>query len=162
MTSGVTLRDVADDDLPVFFEFQRDPDANRMAAFPPRDREAFAAHWAKIRADATVTIKTVLLDGQVAGSVVSFEKFGQRLVGYWLGKPYWGRGVATAALAQFLGHDTARPLHARVAKHNVASIRVLEKCGFTVCGADTFSDATGQECEELILVLGADQRGEAR
>ncbi len=50
-TGHVQLRDVAEGDLPVFFEHQRDPVANRMAGFPPRDRDAFVAHWAKILAD---------------------------------------------------------------------------------------------------------------
>jgi RimJ/RimL family protein N-acetyltransferase len=44
--------------------------------------------------------------------------------------PFWGRGVATEALSAFLGLEPVRPLYAGVAKHNVASIRVLQKCGF--------------------------------
>ena len=80
----VLLRDVADSDLPVFFEHQRDPVANRVADFPARDREAFAAHWAKILGDENVTKKTVLFEGRVAGNVVSFERDGEREVGYWI------------------------------------------------------------------------------
>ena len=41
-----------------------------------------------------------------------------------------GRGVATEALSAFLRLEPIRPLYAGVAKHNVASIRVLQKCGF--------------------------------
>ena len=112
-------------DLPVLFEQQMDPEANRMAAFPARDREAFTAHWKKVLADAAVAKKTILFDGRVAGNIVSFQQLGRPLVGYWIGKEYWGRGIATRALSEFLNHVTARPLHARVAKHNRASIRVL-------------------------------------
>jgi hypothetical protein len=43
MTPDVRLRDVMEDDLPLFFEQQLDPEANRMAAFAPRDRDAFLA-----------------------------------------------------------------------------------------------------------------------
>ncbi len=43
------------------------------------------AHWAKILADESVTKKTVLFDGRVAGNVVSFENSGEREVGYWMG-----------------------------------------------------------------------------
>lgn len=154
MTSDVRLRDVIDADLPKFFEQQLDPDANRMAAFPPRGREAFTAHWAKIMGDPTIIIKTILFDGQVAGNIVSFEQSGKPLVGYWLGKEYWGRGIATKALSEFLGHVTARPLYAHVAKHNLASIRVLEKCGFTISGYDKIlANARGEEVEEVILKL---------
>ena len=154
MTSDVLLRDVTEDDLPIFFEHQLDPDANRMAAFPARDRNAFMAHWTKILGDETITKKTILFDGHVAGNVVSFEQFGKPQVGYWIGKEYWGKGVATQALSEFLGHVKARPLYARVAKHNIASIRVLEKCGFTFFGEDKgFSNAGGEEVEEFILIL---------
>ena len=158
MTSNVLLRDVTESDLLIFFEQQLDPDATQMAAFPARDRDAFTAHWTKILGDETVTIKTILLDGRVAGNIVSFEQFGKPQVGYWLGKNYWGKGVATKALAAFLGQVKVRPLYAHVAKHNIASIRVLEKCGFTICGEDEgFSNASGEEVEEFILKLSANE-----
>jgi RimJ/RimL family protein N-acetyltransferase len=129
--TAMMLRDVMPDDLPIFFEHQRDPAANRMADFPAREWDAFLAHWrTKVLGDASARKKTIVVDGQVAGNVVSWEQAGKRLVGYWIGQEYWGRGVATAALAEFLQHETTRPLHAYVAAHNVGSIRVLEKCGF--------------------------------
>jgi RimJ/RimL family protein N-acetyltransferase len=128
--SEVHLRAVVDEDLPSFFEQQREPEAIRMAAFPARDRPAFDAHWAKIRADETAVIRTVVVDGEVAGNMVCFGPPDERQVGYWLGRGFWGRGVASRALAAFLGQFTERPLHAHVAKHNTGSIRVLEKCGF--------------------------------
>jgi RimJ/RimL family protein N-acetyltransferase len=134
VTGSVELRDVVESDLPIFYEHQLDPEANRMAAFVARDRDSFMAHWARILADDSLMAKTVLVDGEVAGNVVSFDMEGQRLVGYWIGKRYWGKGVATRALSTFLELETARPLHARVAASNVASIRVLEKCGFAVAG----------------------------
>lgn len=150
MTNDVLLRDVTEGDLPIFFEQQLDPDALHMAAFPPRDRDAFMAHWTtRILGDETVTKKTILFDGQVAGNIVSFERSGKLLVGYWIGKNYWGKGIATKALSEFLGYVKVRPLHAHVAKHNIASIRVLEKCGFTICG----ESESGDEVEEFILIL---------
>jgi RimJ/RimL family protein N-acetyltransferase len=127
---------VTEADLPIFFEQQLDPDATQMAAFPSRGRDAFMAHWAKILADPTLGKQTILVDERVAGNIVSFEQSGEREVGYWLGRDYWGRGVATEALAAFLAHETTRPLYAYVVKHNIGSRRVLEKCGFTVSGED--------------------------
>lgn len=101
-----------------------------MVVFKSRDRPAFDAHWAKILADDTSLKQTVVVDGQVAGNVVSFVLEGVRQVGYWLDRAYWGRGVATAALTAFLKIEERRPLYAGVARHNVGSRRVLQKCGF--------------------------------
>ena len=154
MTNTVLLCDVTESDLPIFFEHQLEPDAIRMAAFPARDREAFTAHWAKILGDVTVMKKAVLFNGQVAGNIVSFEQSGKREVGYWIGKKYWGNGIATGALSEFLSHEKVRPLYAHVAKHNFASIRVLEKCGFTNVGEDKkFSNAGGKVIEGFIFKL---------
>ena len=105
-----------------------------MAAFPSRDRASFLAHWAKIRADPTARQQTILLDGQVAGSILSFERSGKREIGYWIDREFWGRGIATRALAMYLLCERERPLYAQVVKSNLASIRVLEKCGFAIVG----------------------------
>jgi RimJ/RimL family protein N-acetyltransferase len=155
-TSAVVLRDVTDEDLPIFFEDQLDPEGAQMAAFASRDREAFTAHWARLLGDETVITKTIVFDGEVAGNVVSFEHAGRREVGYWIGPRFWGRGVATAALSAFLAHDTTRPLYAGVAEHNTASIRVLEKCGFTVADdARRDPDEHRDGVEFLLLELRA-------
>jgi RimJ/RimL family protein N-acetyltransferase len=155
--SAVSLREVIDSDLPILFEQQLDPEANHMAAFTarnPADRQAFNAHWAKIRADPAVTLRTILCDGQVAGSLVCFPLFGQPSVGYWLGRSFWGRGIATRALGLFLALLPTRPLFARAASDNLASIRVLQKCGFVLTGEDRgFAQARGQEIAEVILEL---------
>ncbi len=128
--SAVTIRKVTDDDLPVFFDHQREDEACAMAAFPARGWDAHMAHWRKILRDETVTVRTVLCDGAVAGNVVSFDQGGAREVGYWIGRAHWGKGVATAALAAFLRVERRRPLVAHVAAGNTGSRRVLEKCGF--------------------------------
>ena len=148
VTREVRLRDVAEADLPLFFAHQQDPAATQMAAFPARDRAAFMAHWTRILADPALAKQTILVDGQVAGNIGSWEQDGEREVGYWLGREYWGQGVATQALAAFLTQITARPLYAHVVKHNIGSRRVLEKCGFTLAGEDG---------EEFILMLGANE-----
>ena len=133
MNDKVRLRNIEPNDLPVFYEQQLDPDATRMAAFPARDRAAFDAHWEKnILGNPDAITQTILVDGKVAGNIGSWPQEGIRLVGYWIGKEYWGKGVATRALFAFLHLVTDRPLHAHVVKHNVGSIRVLEKCGFSV------------------------------
>jgi RimJ/RimL family protein N-acetyltransferase len=148
---------VREDDLPILFEHQLDPEANRMAAFRPRDRDAFMEHWkTRVLGDETVIAKTVLCDGQVAGNIVSFQSpgSGRREVGYWIGKEYWGRGVATRALSLLVDLVKTRPLYAVVAKHNVASIRVLEKCGFSMASEEIGPpDMPGGDVEEVLLKL---------
>ena len=162
LKNEVLLRDVSEDDLPIFFDQQLDPVANYMAAFTtkdPADRDAFAAHWTKILANDTITIKTILFDGDVAGHVLSYERFGKPEISYWIGKTFWGKGIATKALSKFLCHQKARPLYARAAKDNTASIRVLEKCRFTISGEyKGFSNARGEEVEEFILTLKGNER----
>jgi RimJ/RimL family protein N-acetyltransferase len=156
MTNEVRLRAVEDGDLPVFFTHQLDPVATRMAAFPSREHEAFMAHWAKIRATPQETItRTILYQGQVAGNIGSWVQDGHREVGYWLGREYWGRGIASAALGLLLAEVKVRPIQAHVVSHNLPSIRVLQKGGFVVTGREQFTDATGAAIEELILTLAA-------
>jgi RimJ/RimL family protein N-acetyltransferase len=140
------LRDVVEADLDAFFEHQRDPEANEMAIFPARDREAHEAHWRRILADDSLRKKTIVHDGHVAGNIVSWETDGKRLIGYWVGREFWGKGLATLALAEFV-EGAERPLYAWVATSNIGSIRVLEKCGF-VCIASRMSDV-----EELLFRL---------
>ena len=158
-TSDILLRDVMRSDLPIFFDQQLDPDANHMAAFTakdPTDRDAFMAHWTRILGDKTITIQTILLAGHVAGSVLSYEdeEFEKPEVSYWIGESYWGKGVATRALSAFLKHIEVRPLYARAAKDNLASLRVLEKWGFARIGEGKgFANARSEEIEEFIRRL---------
>ncbi len=133
MKTEVLLRDVEPGDLPIFFEHQRDPVAVALVVFRSRDRAEFDEHWAKILADDTSLKKTIVADGQVAGHIASFVRDGEREVGYWIDRALWGRGIASEALSSFLRLEQRRPLYAGVAPHNLASIRVLQKCGFTVC-----------------------------
>ena len=128
---AVELRETVDADLPSLFEHQADPVASAMAAFPSRTWDAFVEHEAKIRAPDTIT-RTIVADGEVVGSIASWQADGERDVGYWIGRAHWGKGIASAALRAFLHVDRTRPLSAHVAEHNVGSRRVLEKCGFVI------------------------------
>ena len=127
----VSLRAVSQHDLEIFFEQQLDPDATAMAGFPARDHNAHMAHWRKILADQSNITRTILANGEVAGNIGSWIGDGERDIGYWIGKPFWGKGVATAAVKQFLEFVQDRPLYAWVVRHNLGSIRVLEKAGFS-------------------------------
>ena len=153
----VALRDVRDSDLPVFWAQMSDERAQHMAAVTRGyhyDRAVFDAHWYKVRSDPAVILRTVLADGEVAGHAAVFGPPGEREVTYWVDRAYWGRGVATAALAALLGLERARPLHAHAAADNVGSIQVLRKCGFAVTGRGRiFAQARGEEIDEVALTL---------
>ena len=151
------LREVRDEDLAVLFEQWADPVAAHMAAFTARDhmdRDAFERRWSRLRADETVINRVIVVDGEVAGSIGSWGDPDEREVTYWIGRSYWGKGIATCALKALLAVDPTRPLHARVAYDNGASRRVLEKCGFRVVATEQgFAEARSGEIEEFVLQL---------
>lgn len=153
----ITLRNVRDSDLPVFWAQVNDAEAQRMAAVTRGyhyDRASFEAHWDKVRSDPAVIVRTVLASGEVAGHVAVFGPPGEREVTYWLDRACWGRGVATAALTALLELERGRPLYAHAAADNTGSIRVLRKCGFTITGRGrVFARARGAEIDEVALVL---------
>ncbi len=162
MKPRVQLRDVEAHDLPLFFEHQRDPIAVAMVAFHSRDRAAFDQHWAKLLANETCLKKTIVIASavsadssadQVAGNIGSWSSEGKREVGYWIDRAFWGRGIATEALSAFLRLEQTRPLYAGVAKHNAASIRVLQKCGFTLLGPEDEASNDG-DASHVLLMLG--------
>jgi RimJ/RimL family protein N-acetyltransferase len=134
MSGEVRIRQVVPDDLPIFFEYEADQEAARMASFPSRDRASFDEHWAKIMRDERNIVRAVETNGVVVGNIGSWQQGGERFVGYWIGREHWGRGLATAALTALVAELTDRPLFAHVVDTNVSSIRVLEKCGFRRVG----------------------------
>ena len=158
MKEQVSLRSVEPDDLPIFFVHQLDPEATRLAAFPSRDREAFFTHWnTNILGNPAAVSRTVLAGDHVAGNIGAWTDAASndRLICYWIGREFWGRGIASAALSQFLHFEATRPLGARVAKHNLGSIRVLEKAGFARAGEDAFALPSGARMEEFFYFLAA-------
>ncbi|SET64822.1 Protein N-acetyltransferase, RimJ/RimL family [Oceanobacillus limi] len=152
----VTLREMQERDLPIFFEHQKDPISNKMAAFTakdPTDWNLFYNHWYGTLTDGTIIKRTIMLENDVVGHVLSFEMFGELEVSYWIDRTYWGKGIATEALKQFLSLVTIRPIYARAAKDNIGSIRVLEKCGFVITDEGKgFANARNKEIEEFIFI----------
>ena len=158
MEERLSLRAVNTDDLPIFFVHQLDPEATKLAAFPSRDREAFFTHWTtNILGNPAVVSRTILVGDRVAGNVGAWTDAGsgERLVCYWLGREFWGRGIASAAVLLLLRFESTRPLVAHVAKHNLGSIRVLEKAGFTRGGEEMFSLPGHTPVEEITYRLPA-------
>lgn len=154
MPAFVQLRAVEASDLPIFFAQQLDPVANQMAVVNPRDRESFDDHWRKVLSATSVVTRTIMAHGVVVGSVSCFPMEGLDSIGYWIGREHWGKGIASRAVALLLEEVPQRPLHARAARSNIASIRVLTKNGFVITGYQ-HSPATDRfpACEEAILTL---------
>jgi RimJ/RimL family protein N-acetyltransferase len=155
----LVLREVEDRDLDVLFEHSNDRDAIRMAAFTSpetEERTSFERRWARLRSDEATTNRVVEIGGRVVGHIASFDLEGQREVTYWIGRDDWGRGIATRALQEFLRLESARPLYARAASDNAASIRVLTKCGFLIVGEGRgFAHGRNEETDEVVLRLDA-------
>lgn len=153
----ITLRELADSDLPVFWEQLTDPELQRMAAVTRKyhyDRGHFDQHWAKVRSDPSVILRTVLADGAVAGHAAVFGPRSEREVTYVIGRAHWGQGIATTALAELIKLESTRPLYAEAAADNAGSLRVLEKCGFIVTGKSRcFAQARGEEIDLVQLTL---------
>lgn len=150
----IELRPVERSDIPALYLHQADPESNRMAAVKPRDEGAFAALWERIFGDGGVVARAILADGALAGHMCCFEADGRRCLGYWIAREHWGRGVATGAMRLFLAEVRERPLHARVARSNGASLRVLERCGFKVVGYEMSEESERfLACEEAVLRL---------
>lgn len=153
----VTLRATRDGDLDALFTFEQHPDAVRMAAFTspdPTDRATFDAHWRRLRADPGVEARTVRADGEIVGSVARWFDEGEAEVTTWIDPAHWGEGIATRAMRLFLDAMRDRPVRARVAADNAASIAVLEKLGFRRTGSElSYANARGTEIEEFLYRL---------
>ncbi|HEY2518678.1 MAG TPA: GNAT family N-acetyltransferase [Streptosporangiaceae bacterium] len=153
----VMLREVEDGDLDALFDQMRDPEGVWMAAFTakdPDDRARFDAHMVRVRAAPDVTARTIVLDGRAVGHVASFPRDGVLEVTYVVDRSVWGQGVASRALALLLAEMTARPVYARAASDNLASLRVLGKAGFQAIGTErSFARARQAEIEETVLRL---------
>lgn len=156
MQDEVELREVRPSDIPVFFEHHLEGMAEgpaRGAADRLAQRDRFEARWHGQLTDRAMTIRAILAGGRVAGYVAGFTQLGEPAIAYWLGRDFHGRGIATAALLAFLERIPGRPVFARVAADNLASLRVLAKCGFEECArAVHLSERRGCEVEEIVLV----------
>ena len=156
---NITLRITEPADLEQLFLFQLDPQACYQAAFMPKnhtDKEAYIIKYTAFLSNPTINMRTILVNGSIAGSVAKFVMEGDAGITYWIDKQFWGQGIATQALTEFLKIETTRPIYARVAFDNIGSQRVLEKCGFVKIGTDRgFANERQAEIEEYIFILAA-------
>lgn len=154
--SQVRLRKCTVDDLDAFYAMEKDAEAARLANFPQRTRRAFNTHWTdRILGDRAVVKRTVEVNGEVAGNIVCWDADGERELGYWFDRRFWGRGIGTAAVRAFVAAVEQRPLYAKAATANAGSLRLLEKCGFAVDEKFFAPNAYGEgEIEHVKAALG--------
>lgn len=131
-------------------------------AFPHPYTQGDADSWIAIATgDTRATYYAIEVDGRLAGGIgvepYSDERGGAAAFGYWLGRAYWGRGIATEAARMLadeaLGSGRFRRLEAFVFAENLASARVLEKCGFTREGRlqGFYLDRDGKVCDAVLF-----------
>lgn len=150
----IKLRPTVVEDLETLFQFQLDYEANHLAAFTSKDstnKEAYIAKFTKLLADPTINNQTIIAGTVIVGSIAKFIMEDDVEITYWIDKNFWGKGIATTALKDFLIIETTRPIFGRVAFDNLGSQKVLEKCGFVKIGTDKgFANARQTEIEEFI------------
>lgn len=153
----IKLRPTVVDDLEILFQFQLDDEARHLAAFTSQDsknKEAYLAKYTKLLDNPTVNNQTIMIGSVIAGSIAKFVMENDAEITYWLDKNFWGKGVATTALKDFLTIETTRPIFGRVAFDNLGSQKVLESCGFIKIGIDKgFANSRQAEIEEFIYRL---------
>jgi len=156
-TNHIKLIETKEDDLNSFFEFQLDKEASYLAAFTPKnpnDKVAYIEKYTRHLNDPTIQMRTIKVNDVIAGSIAKFIMENEAGITYWIDKKFWGQGIATAALKDFLQIEHSRPIYARVAFDNYGSQKVLEKCGFVKTGKDKgFANARQMEIEEYIYKL---------
>lgn len=112
---------------------------NLTHRFPHPYTDADADFWlSKLAENPARTNWAIEVDGLAVGGIGTDPGQGvyakTARFGYWLGEPYWGRGIMTAAVrgtVEFIfGHSDLLRLEAPVFEWNPPSMRVLEKCGF--------------------------------
>ncbi|MBX7242842.1 MAG: GNAT family N-acetyltransferase [Bacteroidia bacterium] len=153
----IKLRPTEVSDLETLFQFQLDKEGAYLAAFMATDhtdKSAYIDKYTKLLANPAVNNQTIILGNDIVGSIAKFMMEGDSEITYWIDRKFWGKGIATQALNEFLVIETSRPIFGRVAFDNFGSQRVLEKCGFVKEGTDKgFANARQSEIEEFIYKL---------
>ena len=155
--NNITLTKTEKDDLNTLFQFQLDEEGIYLAAFTPKDpsdKDAYIEKYSKFLNDPTINMQTIKVDNNIVGSLSKFIMEGDAEITYWIDRKFWGQGIASTALNEFLKIEEIRPIYGRVAFDNYGSQKVLEKCGFVKIGMDTgFANARQAGIQEYIYKL---------
>jgi RimJ/RimL family protein N-acetyltransferase len=161
-----TLRPWRLGDAHVLPEVAGDPDVARYMnhRFPSPYTRADAEAWIRLKLDEPQVLHWAIeVGGELAGGIGltpgELEHAGSVMIGYWLGKSFWGRGFASDALRTLTAHVLAelrpRRLWANVMAANAASARVLERADYVreAVLARAIVDRHGGVHDELIYAF---------
>jgi RimJ/RimL family protein N-acetyltransferase len=173
-TPRLLLRPGFPEDAPALAEALADATVVRNLAVVPwpytlRDAEAFLAAPRDPVLPSLLIFERTQSDARLVGSCgLARRASGAVELGYWIGRPFWGRGLATEACLALIAVARALALRQLEASHfidNPASARVLEKLGFSATGivAPRMSCGRGAEAPARLmrLQLVAEAEGEA-
>lgn len=139
------------------------------ARIPHPYPEELARQWIAEQALGDGFLCAIRFEEELVGAV-GLERTapGQHELGYWIGEPWWGMGIATEAAGRVIRYAAedlgARVLNAGYLYDNPASGRVLAKCGFALAGeVMQWCEARGQavKCHRLRLAIGERRPGPA-
>lgn len=158
--SIVDLRPLEPADLGAIYALQHEKEGALLAGVEGEflDEETFRAKMEAAISDQTedLTIFALISDDKMAGYIGCFQGSGGKWqLSYWLAQAFWGRGIATAALAHMLKTlppvVLGQPIYAAVIDGNVASVRLLEKFGFIGYKKRMFRSAAHGEMKQQTL-----------
>ena len=139
------IRSFRPDDAPALAQYTNNRKIwlNLRDAFPHPYRLQDAAAWIRMAGRQYPEVSFAIASpneviGGIGLGLQTDVNYRSSEIGYWLGEPFWGRGIATAALSAltdyaFANYDLIR-LFAYVFEWNPASMRVLEKAGYAYEG----------------------------
>lgn len=167
-TDRIELRYWEESDADALYKYASDPDVGPRAGWPPHKsieesleiiRTVFhnGTTWAIILKETGEPIGAM---GYLAFSIEDSNlpaREGEPLVGYWIGKPYWGKGICTEALELMIDHiRKTTDITSLISSHfidNPASGRVMEKCGFVATGDIVCDEALSGSSDKPLRVL---------
>lgn len=141
-TSRLVLREPGMADAEAIAEYLNDFGvAGNLARVPHPYRLADARAWLRSRRTGMPpgeTNFTIEVAGECAGAVGFHQGANGTILGYWLGRPFWGQGIMTEAAAQaldwFFERSDAERVLSGVFAFNAASLAVQRKLGFVETG----------------------------
>ena len=166
MSNRILLRPWQDSDAPTLYQYASDPDIGSRAGWAPHQSEEESLQIIRtvFRNDTTWAI---VLKEDVSHPIGAIgygsscdcalpARANEPTVGYWIAKPFWGRGICTEALQIVIEHARRHFVHSLISGHfrdNPASGRVMEKCGFHPTGEVCFDATIPADAHRPIRVL---------
>ena len=162
----ITLRHWQEKDAEALYRYASDSEVALRAGWAPHQSEAESLEIIRTVFNNPTTWAIVWNEtGEVIGAMgygpscdCSLPaRDGEPTVGYWVGKPFWGKGICTEALVMMISHiRKTTEIPSLISGHftdNLASGRVMEKCGFIPTGETAFDKSLYQGSDKPIRVL---------